>query len=125
MHFYGGGYTDIKPHTQTWRPLFKALNQTPSAIALGYPENKSKDIAFVKHFTPPQQQKETKSSHGKTLSRNYWQLRIHFQTSNPLYRIMAFRMRKKIISVLQQSQKKIPATFTATTPDIHCHGIQF
>lgn len=63
MHFYGGGYTDIKPHTQTWRPLFKALNQTPSAIALGYPENKSKDIAFVKHFTPPLSNKKKLNRH--------------------------------------------------------------
>lgn len=52
MHFYGGGYSDIKPHTQSWLPLFKLLNRNPSAIALGYPENKSKDIAYVKHFTP-------------------------------------------------------------------------
>lgn len=56
MHFYGGGYTDIKPHTQNWLPLFKLLNSNPVAIALGYPENTPKDIAYIKHFTPPPQQ---------------------------------------------------------------------
>ena len=50
MHFYGGGYTDIKSHTNSWVPAFKELNQNDSAIALGYPEDKEKDIAYVRHF---------------------------------------------------------------------------
>lgn len=71
MHFYGGGYTDIKPHTQSWRPLFKLLNCDPSAIALGYPENKPKDIAYTKHFTPFLGNKRKINRH---IERNYKEL---------------------------------------------------
>lgn len=50
MYFYGGGYTDIKPHTNSWLPLFRTLNQTHSAIAIGYPEETTKNIAYAKDF---------------------------------------------------------------------------
>lgn len=50
MHFYGGGYTDIKPHSNNWSPLFDVLNENATSLCLGYPERSPKDLAYIKHF---------------------------------------------------------------------------
>ena len=50
MHFYGGGYTDIKPHSNSWTDLFDKLNNSPSFLCLGYPEKSPKDLAHIRHF---------------------------------------------------------------------------
>lgn len=41
MYHYGGGYAEIKRHTNNWRPAFERLNQT-SKYMLGY-----KEIGYV------------------------------------------------------------------------------
>ena len=38
MHYYGGGYADIKYTTAQWEPFFAQLGQSPDAMALGYTE---------------------------------------------------------------------------------------
>lgn len=38
MHFYGGGYTDIKNTTKSWLPAWEELNSKPSMYANGYAE---------------------------------------------------------------------------------------
>ena len=38
MHFYGGGYSDIKETTGSWVSSFEALEQTPDAFCCGYAE---------------------------------------------------------------------------------------
>ena len=68
MHFYGGGYTDIKPHLNDWNPLFDILNRNTSSFCVGYPETKAKDLANIKHFTPPLANNKKLNSH---LRKNY------------------------------------------------------
>lgn len=38
MHFYGGGYTDIKPIHRSWSPALRRLDAIPYAWALGFRE---------------------------------------------------------------------------------------
>ena len=68
MHFYGGGYTDIKPHSNSWSSLFKTLNENTLAIAIGYPEGTTKNIAYVKDFISPPGNKRKINRH---LKQNY------------------------------------------------------
>lgn len=44
LHYYGGGYTDIKPVLQPWGKHFTALNESDS-LALGYPEISASAVA--------------------------------------------------------------------------------
>lgn len=44
MHLHGGGYTDIKAATHSWRPFFDRLDAS-NAWALGYPETGSLWVA--------------------------------------------------------------------------------
>jgi len=44
MHFYGGGYTDIKRQTGSWKPFFDTL-ETSDAYIIGYTESGPGDIA--------------------------------------------------------------------------------
>lgn len=46
MHFYGGGYHDVKACTTSWLPLFQKLNCS-TAYILGYPEICKKHLALV------------------------------------------------------------------------------
>jgi hypothetical protein len=50
MHFYGGGYADIKLQTGSWKPFFSRLGTSPYLIC-GYKESGPQDIAndSVKH----------------------------------------------------------------------------
>jgi FkbM family methyltransferase len=45
MHHYGGGYTDIKRQTGSWRPAFDAL-LTSDALLVGYPEVSPDGVAY-------------------------------------------------------------------------------
>lgn len=38
MHFYGGGYTDIKPTSSSWLPSFHRLCAEERLFGIGYPE---------------------------------------------------------------------------------------
>ncbi|MGJ6980385.1 hypothetical protein ACSDQ9_07625 [Aestuariimicrobium soli] len=38
MHHHGGGYSDLKPARHSWLPAFDAMDETPDAMMLGYPE---------------------------------------------------------------------------------------
>lgn len=49
MHFYGGGYADIKEYSNSWKASFNLLNLS-NKICIGYPENREKDIGYVKDF---------------------------------------------------------------------------
>jgi hypothetical protein len=46
LHFYGGGYTDIKFTTKSWRPFFDLLENS-SAYGLGYTEIGPHGVATV------------------------------------------------------------------------------
>ena len=50
MQFYGGGYTDIKKQTGSWKPFFSKLKRSPQFVC-GYKESGPGDIAneSVKH----------------------------------------------------------------------------
>lgn len=39
MHFYGGGYSDIKPCSWDWRVYFDALDSDINALGIGAPED--------------------------------------------------------------------------------------
>lgn len=45
MHFYGGGYTDIKSQTGSWKSFFDTLEKSDAYI-LGYSESGPGDIAY-------------------------------------------------------------------------------
>ena len=45
MHFYGGGYSDIKNTTSSWIPAFDDMKKNPEAFINGYAEKSSGDIA--------------------------------------------------------------------------------
>jgi hypothetical protein len=38
MHHFGGGYTDIKKTSLSWKPHFARMRETPQAFGLGYTE---------------------------------------------------------------------------------------
>lgn len=38
MHFYGGGYTDIKYSSESWEPSFRLLEQNDNLWAVGFAE---------------------------------------------------------------------------------------
>jgi hypothetical protein len=38
MHFYGGGYSDVKPTSADWNKAFNDMEQNPTHLANGYPE---------------------------------------------------------------------------------------
>lgn len=38
MHHHGGGYSDVKPHFNSWSKSFDLLNSDPTKIILGYHE---------------------------------------------------------------------------------------
>ncbi len=44
MHHYGGGYTDIKQQTHSWKDLFAELNATECYV-YGYPELSARGVA--------------------------------------------------------------------------------
>ena len=46
MHHYGGGYTDIKQHTQPWKPAFNLLRDSGSWV-VGYREVGKRGVAPV------------------------------------------------------------------------------
>ncbi len=48
MHHYGGGYADIKPFINSWKPAFEKLNNSNQYI-IGYPELLHGGLAPVKH----------------------------------------------------------------------------
>ena len=47
MHFYGGGYTDIKNTTRSWLSAWAELNNDPSKYANGYTELGPDKVAVV------------------------------------------------------------------------------
>jgi len=49
MHFFGGGYTDIKRTTRSWKDSFETLYENKDIIAIGYEEENSGCIAYEPH----------------------------------------------------------------------------
>lgn len=47
MHHWGGGYTDIKRTSASWRPHFAALRAAPDAFGLGYGETGPQGVAPI------------------------------------------------------------------------------
>lgn len=47
MHFYGGGYSDIKAPTKSWVKAFNDIMKRPNAFINGYREVSESDIAFT------------------------------------------------------------------------------
>lgn len=47
MHHYGGGYTDIKQHYESWKAYFKEVNENPNIDIIGYQEIGPNGIAGV------------------------------------------------------------------------------
>jgi len=45
MHHYGGGYTDIKTTTVSWKPYFDELREDPELWAIGYQEGDANGVA--------------------------------------------------------------------------------
>ena len=45
MHNYGGGYTDIKITTASWKPYFDQLGADPKLWAIGYEEGSPEGVA--------------------------------------------------------------------------------
>jgi FkbM family methyltransferase len=45
MHFYGGGYADIKMQTGPWEAAFAAVEGDPAVLACGYPEARPSHVA--------------------------------------------------------------------------------
>jgi len=48
MHHYGGGYSDIKSHTESWKNSFDKLNSDPDILAIGYQEIEG-GVAIIKN----------------------------------------------------------------------------
>lgn len=46
MHFYGGGYSDIKSPGGSWINAFEDLDHHPTAIINGYPETRPEDVGY-------------------------------------------------------------------------------
>ena len=46
MHYYGGGYTDIKKQTSSWCESYNTLINT-HLIGIGYKESSAHDIAYL------------------------------------------------------------------------------
>lgn len=49
MHFYGGGYSDVKRATGDWNPAFQDLIQDSTKIINGYHENCEGSIGYEPH----------------------------------------------------------------------------
>lgn len=47
LHHHGGGWADLKRASNGWAPCFDAINADPSAWLIGYPEERSRDVAYV------------------------------------------------------------------------------
>lgn len=47
MHFYGGGYSDIKGAHYDWNPFFEELNKNKDKVILGSTEKSHRGIAHV------------------------------------------------------------------------------
>lgn len=47
MCHYGGGYTDIKTASGSWKPAFDLLEQDPNLWIVGYPEADKGCIAYI------------------------------------------------------------------------------
>lgn len=47
LHHHGGGWSDLKRASHDWSPSFDAINADPSAWLLGYPEARSRDVAYL------------------------------------------------------------------------------
>jgi FkbM family methyltransferase len=53
MHFYGGGYADIKAQTGPWEPAFERVLGEEAVYASGYPEARPSHIAhpdYAQHY---------------------------------------------------------------------------
>jgi len=46
MHFFGGGYSDIKSPGGSWIKAFEDLQNNPTAIVNGYPETRPEDVKY-------------------------------------------------------------------------------
>jgi len=46
MHFYGGGYSDVKMRENSWLPAFDTLRRSDKRV-LGYGEKRKRDLAVV------------------------------------------------------------------------------
>jgi len=49
MHFYGGGYSDVKRATGNWNQAFQDLLNDPTKIINGYHENCEGSIGYLPH----------------------------------------------------------------------------
>ena len=49
MHHYGGGYADIKPFNNSWKPAFEKLNSSIKSFMIGYPELLHGGLTPLKH----------------------------------------------------------------------------
>lgn len=47
MHFFGGGYADIKHYNKSWVNAFKKLNQEDNAYLIGYREVSKNAVAQI------------------------------------------------------------------------------
>lgn len=47
MRYYGGGYSDIKVPTGSWKAAFDELENNPDLWAVGYPEGSPTDLANI------------------------------------------------------------------------------
>ncbi|MDM1073045.1 hypothetical protein HX001_11180 [Empedobacter brevis] len=53
MHHYGGGYADVKPFINSWKPAFEKLNSKKDKYIIGYPELLYGGLTPVKHTFLP------------------------------------------------------------------------
>jgi hypothetical protein len=49
MHFYGGGYSDIKATSGNWNKAFNDMDQKPTALANGYQEVGPHGVGYEPH----------------------------------------------------------------------------
>lgn len=47
LHHHGGGWSDIKRASHGWAPCFDSIDADPSVWLLGYPEARSRDVAYL------------------------------------------------------------------------------
>lgn len=85
MHFFGGGYSDIKWVEQSWRPAVAHIESRDDLWAGGYPEVSAVTVANIDHF--PAAWPATPLQRGRLKLEKRWYAAhyTHLMATNALY----------------------------------------
>lgn len=115
MHHYGGGYSDIKRHSGSWRKYFNIINNNPNIWKIGLggfkPPSLAFDIAYPKEYNK-KERKNLKMYHNKMVCVGFMICRQYTPYTYEWYNLLHKRLDNYLPKL-----KKNPAIFSRESFD--------